>query len=571
MKKYICGACRELVESETPFPGHACGIGDERFLLIEWIDQPGITRSTDADPEPRLRCNDCGAVHLIGAWLDIAENCPECGSHKATVETAGFGRIDTKWLGHLFRGDCTSMLFLVILCFLLSASGALAQKPVYVLLWFDTEDYIEPAADDAALRLAQDLDRLGVRATFKVVGEKARTLEVRGRWDVIRALSKHDIGYHAENHSIQPAPAVYLRDLGWLEGAREFERRESPGVIDIRRIFGVTPSCYGQPGSSWGPQSYRALLRMGIPVYLDEGSHVQVGEQPFWFGGLLHVFAMGRYVIRPSLNNERELPQTLERFDDDVAALQTRGGGVISSYYHPTEFVTTEFWDAVNFAKGASRERSEWQPPRLRAPQDSERCYTILTRYVEHAKAVPGVRFVTARQLLQIYDGPLGRTVDRGAIARHMSARQTFLATDDTTLSAAEMLQALLGIKPQTIEGPASRRETTYTGETIARPAFERVKADVVSFIRAERRLPAEAWIGSQRLSISDFAATLAADAGSSAPVRVRQGNPEMERHIATDPVRTFSWAIHPEGFAAPGLLELARLQAWTLKPARFR
>src|ERR1700693_3624455 len=133
------------------------------------------------------------------------------------------------------------VLILLFLCLNLAA----ARSPVYVVLWFDTEDYIDPIADDAALRIAQDLDRLGVRATFKVVGEKARTLEARGRRDVIRALEHHDIGYHSNFHSMQPTPALYLRDMGWLDGAAEFERREAPGVADIRRIFGVTPSCYG--------------------------------------------------------------------------------------------------------------------------------------------------------------------------------------------------------------------------------------------------------------------------------------------------------------------------------------
>src|SRR5438105_11364313 len=92
-----------------------------------------------------------------------------------------------------------------------------AASPVYVVLWFDTEDYIEPAADDAALRIAKDLAGMGVRATFKVVGEKARTLESRGRSDVIRALAGHNIGYHSDFHSIQPVPAVYLRRLGFVE------------------------------------------------------------------------------------------------------------------------------------------------------------------------------------------------------------------------------------------------------------------------------------------------------------------------------------------------------------------
>src|SRR5438552_11135730 len=180
--------------------------------------------------------------------------------------------------------ESNRMMRIILLALMVVLPMLAARGPVYVMLWFDTEDYMEPSADDAALRIATELDKLGARATFKVVGEKARVLEQRGRRDVIRALARHDIGYHTNFHSVQPTPALYLRDMGWFDGAAEFRRREEPGVKDIRRIFGVNPSCYGQPGSSWGPQTYRALLEMGIPVYLDEGSQVGVDEQPFWFG-----------------------------------------------------------------------------------------------------------------------------------------------------------------------------------------------------------------------------------------------------------------------------------------------
>src|SRR5947199_6251489 len=103
--------------------------------------------------------------------------------------------------------------WLIVLLLLIPVLHAAA--PVYVVLWFDTEDYIEPAADDAALRIANDLTTVGVRATFKVVGEKARMLEKRGRKDVIAALSKHSIGYHSNWHSVHPAPAEYLLHMGW--------------------------------------------------------------------------------------------------------------------------------------------------------------------------------------------------------------------------------------------------------------------------------------------------------------------------------------------------------------------
>src|SRR5882672_6769545 len=114
------------------------------------------------------------------------------------------------------RPRCANLgrMLRLLLAVFLTAIALAAQNPVYVVLWFDTEDYIEPAADDAAMRLANDLTSMGVRATFKVVGEKARMLESRGRADVIRALSAHNIGYHSDFHSIQPAPAVYLRRLG---------------------------------------------------------------------------------------------------------------------------------------------------------------------------------------------------------------------------------------------------------------------------------------------------------------------------------------------------------------------
>ena len=454
---------------------------------------------------------------------------------------------------------------------LISCLALAAKPPVYVMLWFDTEDYIQPAADDAALRIAQELEQRGVRATFKIVGEKARVLEKRRRYDVIRALSHHDIGYHSNYHSVQPTPALYLKDMGWLEGAAEFQRREQSGVEDIRRVFGVLPSCYGQPGSSWAPQTYPALLRMGIPVYLDEATQVGLDDQTFWFGGMLNVFHMGRYTIRPDLDDTSRLASTLERFDRTVEELQTRGGGVISTYFHPTEFVTAKFWDAVNFIHGANPERGEWRLPPMRAQEDSEKRFRIMLRYVEHARKVEGVQFITARELPQLYRSADVGAADRARLAAHLAMRQTFLILDGVSFSAADTLLVLLGMESRYVDGPSENGRTTYSGAEIQRSAFEQAKAGSVAFIRSTGRLPAEVWIGSQTLALTDFAATVAGDNGSSASVSLRKGNPEMEKYIATDPARPFNWIIHPEGFEAGHLLDLARLQAWTLKPALLR
>jgi hypothetical protein len=462
------------------------------------------------------------------------------------------------------------MVRALICCLFLTACPLFAVSPVYVVLWFDTEDYIEPASDDAALRIANDLSAEGVRATFKVVGEKARVLEKRGRRDVIEALSRHAIGYHSNWHSVHPTPAEYLLHLGYLEGAEEFERREGPGVADVKRIFGSQPVCYGQPGSSWGPQSNLALRRLGIPVYLDEGQQVGVNEQPFWYGGLLYVFRMGKNQFRAQLDVGAEDAAAYKRFDETATRLSSADGGVISIYYHPNEFVTTEFWDGVNFAHGSNPAPDAWVKPRRRTAEDSERCFGVLRRFVHYMKTQPGVRFVTAQELLGLYGNPTAKAVDRKPVAAHLSRHIVFGEIQGQMLSAAEMLLVLLDLKPQIVDGPTAAGTTTYSKPTIPAAAFRTATADAADAVRRFHRLPKEVFVGSETLSLADFAATLAGSIDGGDDVKVVRGSIEFDRYFASDGRKAFNWIIHPEGFDGAPLLELGRLQGWTLKPARL-
>jgi len=453
----------------------------------------------------------------------------------------------------------------------LAISVSAAEGVTYVVLWFDTEDYIDPISDDAALRIANDLTDLGVSATFKVVGEKARVLERRGRTDVIRALGRHCIGYHSDWHSIQPVPSIDLQHLGVLEGAAEFERRQLGGFQDVGRIFNVTPACYGQPGNSWAPQSNLALRRMGVHVYLDSGTQVGYNDQPVWYGGLLYVYNMGRYQLRGDLDHAGPDFESYKKFDSAAEHLRQLGGGLISTMYHPTELVHTEFWDAVNFADGAVRKREDWIMPTRRTPEDAERCFKSLKSYIEHAKNVPGVKFVTAADLLHIYANPTAPLVAKLKLAKHLKENITFLSVDGGDLSAADILLQLLDLPAQYVDGPHSRGVTTYTDETIPSFLFEGSVRDIRSFIETNHYLPSEVFLGSRSLSLPDFAATLAGHLLSGGPIELEKGNVAFEQYFATDALASFKWPIHPKGFAPEELLALARLQGWTLKPARLR
>jgi len=493
---------------------------------------------------------------------------------------------------------CVLVLLLLIVVAARIVAGQQAA-PIYVTLWFDTEDYILPQDDDATKRLAEMLTGLGVRATFKVVGEKARVLEARGRTDVIAALKRHDIGYHSNTHSQQPTIAVYLQNAGWDDGRAEFYRREAQGARDVQRIFGVVPVAYGQPGSAWAPQAYPALQDMGIGMYLDEADHVGIDDQPFYYGGMLNVFKMRSNLARMELKGGASLAEGKARFTKSYEALRGKGGGTISIYYHPSEWVHAEFWDAVNFSRGRNPPREEWKLPRTRPSSETEQAFQDFEQYVRFMKALPGVRFVTATELMKIYDDTaMTRSFRRDdvlAFARSMQREISFQRFDDYAVSAADVFSLLTStitmfgdrntlpsdLKILRLRGPGrafAAQADGITSTDYSWGAFLQAARDVDAFCRISGRIPDEVWIGSESLSPADYLATLAFTTEDlivkgRAPVSVerKSGRLSADRYVAEDSPALWNWVIFPEGFHAPHIMELARLQAWTLKPAVLR
>jgi polysaccharide deacetylase len=481
----------------------------------------------------------------------------------------------------------------------LTADPAPGSAPVYVVLWFDEEDYILPQDDDATLRLAQTLTKLDVRATFKIVGEKARVLEQRNRKDVIAALKRHEIGYHSNTHSQQPTVAVYLQNADWETGTAEFYRRELAGVKDIQRIFGVTPTCYGQPGSSWAPQAYPALRRMGIRMYLDEADHVGIDDQPFYYARLLNVFKMRSMLARMELAGGNSLAEGKARFTAAYDKLRAQGGGTISIYYHPSEWVHAEFWDAVNFSHGANPPRAQWQQPKTRPAGETETAFNDFEAYIRFIKTQPGVRFVTANEMTQLFEDEAGthefvrdELLD---LARRTQAGITFQRFDGYALSAADAFVLLTTAMSSYLQhqqwpaatalinvyGPAQPFSASVGGvrpASVSSEAFGAAVKDATEYLSVYGRIPDEIWIGSQNLSPADYLATLAdvterVGSGGAIPAEVtlKQGHFAADRYVAADSPDLWGWVIFPDGFHAPHIVELARLQAWTLKPAVMR
>ncbi|MFQ5721540.1 MAG: polysaccharide deacetylase family protein [Candidatus Aminicenantales bacterium] len=469
-----------------------------------------------------------------------------------------------------------------------------AGPPVYVIFWFDYEDYISgQPSNEAAVKIAEIMKKNGVKAVFKVVGVKAEEIERKNLISVITALSYHEIGFHSYNHSIHPTIGEYLKGKGMSEGISEFRGRESRGLKAVERVFGRPCVCYGQPGSAWAPQVYPVLKEWGINLYLDEGDHVGIDNQPFWYMGLLNVYRMRSTVIKlHALASQGDLETAKEKAKKAWALIRKRGGGIISTYSHPQEFVTQVYWDRLNFKNGQNTSPQEWQKPPLRSQDEIEQSFNNLEAYTQYLLSFPGVRPIRPKELLTIYEDHAPEVSFSPEnvleLARAVQNGISFVIKDDFSLSPAEVLSVMVnfltaynnlqqipeGVRLISIfKGPARRVLTN--GKKIRVNDFNKAVSRLKKLLERKHQIPDFIEVSGSKISPADFLATLGwlvekiiSGEKLSPTIELIHGCPFFERYVWSKDV--WQWSIFPKGFTAPDLIELAKLQAWTLKPAVF-
>jgi hypothetical protein len=385
---------------------------------------------------------------------------------------------------------------------------------------------------------------------------------------------------------------LYLSNLGWDEGVAEFDRREGPGRDDVQRVFGVAPTCYGQPGSSWGPQSYGAMKKWGMEIYLDAGLHVQLDDKPHYYCGMLNLYKLA-HLTRASLGGPKDLEKAQERFLEARKALLEEGGGIVSVMYHPCEFVHKEFWDGVNFRKGANPPREQWKLPQEKSSEESKAAYEVFEGYVRFMKRFPEVRFITASEAAKLYrDSARGRrfpAAELKSIAEAVGDEITFHKEKDYTLAASEVFFLLntyvagrskggkvegLDLK-ETPYGPTGSPPEQAEAVTTDWSQFSRTSADVADYLKKHGRVPGTVWLGSEAVTPEAYLRSLALVArdlldGKEPPatIEVKPAKLAAAKYVSADDPKLWGWVIFPPGFKAPAMMELAKRQAWTLKPA---
>ena len=128
---------------------------------------------------------------------------------------------------------------------------------------------------------------------------------------------------------------------------------------------------------------------------------------------------------------------------------------MVSIMYHPCELVHKQFWDGVNFAKGANPPRSAWKPPPQKTADETKHAYRIFADYIAFMKRFPDVQFITASEAAKLYADrateagiltpvleKIARKVGRG---RHLPDARRHDALGERSVRVAESLRQRSG------------------------------------------------------------------------------------------------------------------------------
>jgi len=259
-----------------------------------------------------------------------------------------------------------------------------------IIISFDTEDFTDCEAADAIVREADLLHSEGIRGCFNVVGLLAKQLKAWGRDDVVKALSNHEISYHAYGHTLHPTIDEYTDIPDFDAAYAEAYRQESLGVDYLRETFpitGVNATC--PPGNTHSYAAMYAYADMGIPIYTGTYCDTMDGRG-VWYCNMYHLYYTYAFESCCFTADDAKLREVVENF-----ATKKR----VVLYTHPNISLFSVFWDRLNYDKENLCEWGKWKKAPKRPDAEIAMFYANMRKLLQMIKADSRFRFTTYQEI----------------------------------------------------------------------------------------------------------------------------------------------------------------------------
>jgi hypothetical protein len=364
-------------------------------------------------------------------------------------------------------------------------------------------------------------------------------------------------------------------------------QQESRGFGELERIFGKTATTLGRHGGSYGPQLVAALAEMGAgfvysPVRLP-------GHNAVWFCNTLNFYgSYGSFddaYYRDDLFNP--LLQDLEkRFPKDIKNVD-----VLTFFAcHPCKIRTVQFWD-FNYYKGANPSPELWKMPELRPAETMVTARANFRRLMQFLKKRPDIEISTFSDVMKefSYQRESITQAKLAEIASRILAEKKIIIDD--YYSPAEVFSALAasiiecqdtGILPAEVKrlspfGPKQMPPVQPKTELAQRTQVFDLAREALTFIQESNVLPHQLLIGRKAIGTGSLLALFSELFLSLRSELIPREFviPSFDAHptehleaIVKSVEGCKSWPVHREDLDMSHLVEMTKMQLWTLKPA---
>jgi hypothetical protein len=494
-------------------------------------------------------------------------------------------------------------------------------------LYFDVEDYFHPpemGSDDIIREFAEALDAEGLRGNFLFIAERARLLKERGRRDVIDSLARHAIGLHTLTGE-HPCLPEYVAGKDWEAGVAITREYESKGWEILRHVFGRDPVCLSQHAQYGAPHVFPVAREFGVPhAYGYPAAPPLFGLS--WYCGALNIpyvnpgslgadllsyFEVGDENYADEARFASVLPRLEKRIADCLAADHPYLTIFICHPYHLRYVEFTDYWQYIN---GTNIPREQWGVknggPRRRTDAQMEVAWRNVRRLLNYLRRHDALKVLTLPELRTKYGcqpSHLSRIDLLAAAHQAAGAPHPGLFTAGWyrwaggrppevvaygDYSAGELVAGWVqslrehlrsGAFPDDVPradllGPLENPILTPEVWEVSREAFATLVVDFCDFVERRGHLPHDLGEPGARVGLGTFYRTFAemylavADSG------------ELPASISLRPFPRFPAVATALGHAyldiadnelmRPDLnlysvIKAAKLQTWTLKPAR--
>ncbi len=439
------------------------------------------------------------------------------------------------------------------------------------LIRFDVEDFLTPESDHALEQLMRSMHRHEMPGSYGLVGKKVQALLQREQKLVLEWLQAEPaLGFHSTSHSEHPTIAEELQALDYETAKARLVAREASGVEMVEKALRM-PMYFTQPGANWVPETLEALDELGMDTFFSDSwnSYLIDLPYPYWYGDVLY---LGFRVQNPRPFGLR-LPQVL---DQAVAMVEEAQNWPDGHYFmimmHPTELVTTAFWDAVNFGQGQTHH--PLVPAPLRPAEDQARALHAFDAFLERIRRLPRIRWencadvrraVLPREPVVVLREPLLRSLARDGLGPIELPTGTVSAAEAVSAAAYFWLNPRASsVRLRTVQAPSTWPVTVSpAGWPVADSRLRQVAQHLAEVGVKGGRLPDTVC----ELALPDAVAALwHAQFAKAPPLRWRFLEYVKEPHALH-----WDWPIFPPGFQPMRFWHDARRLAWTLKRAQIR